>query len=652
MKPLFIFLTTFIFSSSVFCQADPIIMEIGQEKVTKSEFLQIYLKNNNNPKFDKESMDEYMTLFKKFKLKVAEAEALGYDTIPTLIKELQGYRKQLATPYLTDSTMSEYLVKEAYERTLNEVRASHILFRLNSNASPADTLASYNRIMELRNKIIAGADFATVAKEKGGSEDPSVKSNGGDLGFFTAFQMVSPFEDAAYATPVGSISMPVRTKFGYHLLKVTDSRPARGVIQAAHIMVAANSNSSDDEKQSAIKKINEIYEQLIEGGNFEELAKQFSDDPSTSSKGGLLPVFGSGTSTRMVSNFEDAAFSIEKDGGISAPIQTEYGYHIIKRISLSPLKSYDEMKKELQSKVNRDERAKKTQDSFVSKLKKEYHFKEKCDKNKEWFYTNMDSSQVYLGEWKAENLKKNKPLFVLDKKKIRQRAFVDFLNSQSKTLPITNNVTLVDSQYDLFVKQAILDYEDSRLEQKYPAFKALMQEYHDGILLYEVMSDKVWNKAIKDTTGLKEYFESNRSKYQWKERYDAVIYECSTKEIAKDVHTMILNDTINSKDVLDKINKDSELNLKVRTNKYEWQDTDFLKDQSLKLGVNSAYLFDGKHYVVKIDEIIAPTNKELLEAKGAVTSDFQNQLEKDWLETLMKKYPIKVNNTVLYSLGK
>jgi peptidyl-prolyl cis-trans isomerase SurA len=211
---------------------------------------------------------------------------------------------------------------------------------------------------------------------------------------------------------------------------------------------------------------------------------------------------------------------------------------------------------------------------------------------------------------------------------------------------------LINNEYNEFTKQSILGYEEGKLEQKYPAFKALMQEYHDGILLYEVMSDKVWNKAIKDTTGLKEFFEANRTNYQWKERYDAVVYECSTKEVANKVFSMIQNDTINSKDVIDEINKDSELNLKVKTNKYEWQDTDFLKDQKLKSGVNQDYLFDGKYYVVTIDEIIAPSEKELLEAKGAITSDYQIQLEKDWMKELVKKHPIKVNTEVLYTLDK
>lgn len=652
MKYLLVLFAALTFTLRISAQNDPVLLEINGDKVTKSEFLQIYLKNNNDPKFDKTSLDEYMVLFKKFKLKVAEAEALGYDTIPKLVKELAGYRKQLATPYLTDSAMNEYLVKEAYDRTVNEVRASHILLRLEPNAKPLDTLAQYNRIMAMRKRILNGESFEAVAQGKNGSEDPSVRMNGGDLGYFTAFQMVTPFEDAAYNTPIGEVSMPVRTKFGYHLIKVTDKRKSRGTIQAAHIMIATNKGASTTDVQTAKKKIDEIYQMLENGEDFETLARKFSDDPSTASKGGVLPIFGTGTNTRMVPNFEEAAFNIQEDGGYSQPIQTEYGFHIIKRISLSPVKDYESMHRELQNRVSKDERSKKTQDSFVAKLKKTYNFQEKSPKTKVWFYDNIDSMTFYKGQWKYDLLKKNKVMFVLDGKKYTQKDFAEYLNENHRMIRIDVTKTMVDNKYEDFKKESILNYEESKLSAKYPAYKALMQEYHDGILLYEIMTDKVWNQAMRDTTGLKNFFESNRSNYMWEERFDAMVYECLNAEIANQVYTMIQNDTINSKHVLEKINKESELNLKVRTNKFEHSQVDYMKGQNLKLGNNRPYEFDGKHYVIQVNEVIPPTQKELNEAKGAIISDYQNQLEKDWLNELEKKHPIIVHEDVLYNLGK
>ena len=651
MKKNLLIVFGILLSIGVRAQQDPILMEIDGKPVTKSEFLQIYLKNNTEPKYDKAALDEYMQLFVKFKLKVAEAEALGYDTIPKLSKELEGYRKQLALPYLVDAAKNEELVKEAYDRTKTEVRASHILIRIESNAAPADTLAAYNRIIGLKKRIEKGEDFAAVAKGKNGSEDPSAVNNGGDLGYFNAFQMVYPFEDKAYNTGTGTVSEPFRTRFGYHIIKVTDRRPARGTIKAAHIMVAVPKTATEEEFKNAEKKINEIYSKLSAGAKFEEMAKEFSDDPSSNQKGGELPPFGTGSTTRMVPSFEDAAFSLKNNGEYSMPVRTDYGYHIIKKLEWNDVKSFDDMKKELTNKVNRDERSKKTQDSFVLKLKKDYKYQDKSKKNVKWFVQNLDTN-YYVGKWNADELKSDKPLFTLDGQKFGQQDFATFLENNYRAVRKDENSATVKSQFKNWEKEAILGYEETKLEGKYPDFKALITEYHDGILLYEVMSDKVWNKAMKDTVGLKEYFEQNRSKYMWGNRIDAIVYECLNQQIADQVTKMIKNDTINSKHVLDLINKESELNLRVRTNKFDTEQTSFLKEQNLTIGINKSYMFDGKVYVVKVNEKLAPKNKEFSEAKGATTSDYQNYLEKTWLEELNKKHAVKIYDTVLYSVGK
>jgi peptidyl-prolyl cis-trans isomerase SurA len=651
MKKYILFVVSSLFVLNTFAQQDPVLLEVDGKKVTKSEFLQIYLKNNPNPKYDKQSLDEYMELFKKFQLKVIEAETLGYDTIPKLKKELEGYRKQLATPYLIDSATNQALVKEAYERTKKEIRASHILLRIEPNALPADTLRVYNRILEIKKRIENGEDFATVAKDKMGSEDPSVVNNAGDLGFFTAFQLVYPFEDVAFKTPIGEVSNPVRTRFGYHLIKVTDIRNARGTIKTAHIMVAVPKGAANEDVESASKKINEIYTELQKGANFEELVKKYSDDPSSNSKGGVLPAFGTGTTTRMVPVFEETAFALKNNGDYSTPIRTEYGFHIIKKIEWSDVPSFETVKKELQGKVNKDERSLKTQESFVAKLKKEYHYKNKSAKSLKWFENNLDTS-YFDGKWTAEKLKSNKPLFILDGKKFNQKEFAAFLESNQRGSRNESYHSIVTNQYKKFEKEAILGYEESKLPSKHADFKALLNEYHDGIILYEIMTDKVWNKAMKDTTGLKEFFEKNRDQYVWGKRVNAMVYECSNKDVASEVFKMIQNDTINSKHVIEKINKDSELNLRVKTNKYDVAVTPFLKDQNVVMGVNKPYEFEGKIYVIKVSEVLAPGRKELTEAKGAITSDYQNYLEKTWLDELNRKHPIKINETVLYSIGK
>lgn len=638
-------------SLQVVAQKDETVLEIDGKKVTKSEFLQIYLKNNNDPKYDKASLDEYMELFKKFKLKVAEAEALGYDTIPKLRKELDGYRKQLAQPYLVDSSQNSALVKQAYDRMKTEVRASHILIRLEEGASPEDTLRAWNRIMAIKKRIDGGEDWATVAKGRGGSDDPSAQKNGGDLGYFTAFQMVYPFEEVAYNTPVGKVSMPVRTRFGYHIIKVVDQRPARGTMKAAHIMVATGKEATPEDIESAKKKIEEIAAKIQAGESFESLAEEFSDDSQTADKGGVLPPFGTGTTTRMVPEFEEAAFALKTDNQVSEPIRTDFGYHIIKRLEWTDLRPYDQMKKELQTKVNKDERAKKTQASFIAKLKKDYGFSDSYKKTSGWFVENIDSS-YFMGKWNAGKLTTDKVMFKLGKQNFTQKQFAAYMAKNYRNVRNADAGTTVKTQYEAWQNAEILGYEEKQLENKHPEFRALMQEYHDGILLYEIMTDKVWNKAIRDTTGLKDYFAQNNAKYQWGQRYDAFVYECLNQDVANQVYTMLKSsDTISSRTIINKVNKDSELNLRVRTNKFEVEQTPFLKGQALREGVNAPYTVDGKVYVVKVDEILQPGAKVLTEAKGAATSDYQTYLEKMWLDELSKKHPIVVNEAVLYSLG-
>ena len=646
-KTILLFSTLLLLLSNINAQEE-VVMEINGQKVTKSEFLQIYLKNNDAPKYDKASLDEYMELFTKFKLKVAEAEALGYDTVPKLKKELEGYRKQLALPYLIDSIENKAMVAQAYDRLKTEVRASHILIRLKPNAKVEDTAKAYNRLLGLRKRIIDGEDFEIVARSKNGTEGNAV-----DLGFFTAFQMLYSFEEMAYTTDVGSVSMPFRTKFGYHILSVTDRRPARGTTKCAHLMISSPSESSEEEQKSAERKINEIYALLqdsLTDKKWKNMVAKYSDDPSSSRKSGELPLFGSGTSQRMVPIFEDAAFSIQTNGAISKPIKTDYGYHIIRRLEWNDLRSFNDMKKELQKRVNKDERSKKTQDVFVTKLKAKYGFEEGEKQYLDWFVENLDSS-FFIGNWTGDSLKIDNVLFTIGDRSYRQTDFADHLRKTFRNGRGKSFQDIVDSQYKAWVKKGVLAYEESKLASKYPEYKALVQEYHDGIILYEVMSDKVWNKAVKDTTGLKAYYETQKTKYMWPDRIDATIFICASVDVSQRVYKMLKKKKNNSKVILEAINKESELNLDVKMNKYIQKSIPYLKGRSFNTGRNEGYEFEDKYYVVVVNEALPSMPKELKEIKGAVISDYQNHLEKYWMKDLVEKYPVRIYDNVLYNLG-
>ena len=660
---------------------DPVIMTINGEPVYQSEFLYIYTKNNSCVSYKEEDLDAYMELFINYKLKVKEAERLGYDTIPKLVKELGEYRTQLSAQYMVDKNLSENLIKEAYERTANEVRASHILVRIKPEATPADTLAAWNKIMGLRERIVdGGEDFAAVAtgsRSQPGSEDPSAAINGGDLGYFTAFQMVYPFEEAAFNTPVGTVSMPVRTSFGYHIIKVVDKRQAKGKIQVAHIMILSDQNASPDDKAKAEQKIRDIYALLQQGESFEDLAGKYSDDQTSKGKQGLLPEFGAGTKQRMIPAFEEAAFAIPSDGAYSEPVLSPYGWHIIKRIKLSPVGSYDELHRELKLKVERDVRAETTKNSFLNNLKTQYNFVNNGHQLLPMFY-NTIGPEIFQGTWKglADHSHDEDILFSFMDRYFTVGDFEEYLvNTQSAGRTVLME-DYIRAKYNSFINSELLKYEDSMLENKYPEFKALFQEYRDGILVFEVMQNEIWNKASKDTAGIRAYYAEHHADFVYPVRYKGDLYKCSSKEIAEKVIEYLECDTMDYVKIQELVNKDSELNLLVKRNTFNSETTEAFriggetasnggmtdpckkqkpgkapKYRKFKPGINKMFEYKNEYYVFVVEEVLEPRERQYDEAKGLVTAAYQNHLESEWLKNLRNQYKVVVNNEVLYGLA-
>jgi peptidyl-prolyl cis-trans isomerase SurA len=629
--------------------ADQVLMTVAGKNITKSEFEAIYHKNNNkSASADSKSLQDYLELFINFKLKVREAEELGLDTVAAFKNELEGYRKQLAAPYLTDNEVNDMLLKEAYDRMKKDVRASHILIKCDAAALPKDTLIAYNKAIAARNRILKGEDFSKVAREL--SEDPSAKDNGGDLGYFTSMQMVYTFETAAFSAETNKVSMPVRTRFGYHIILKTDERPNQGQITVAHIMVKTPQKDAavkDTSKTDPKAKIDEMYAKIKAGADFAEMAKQFSDDKGSAKKGGELPMFGTG---RMVIEFEKAAFALKNDGDMSMPIQTQYGWHIIKRLSKKELGSFDELKPELKAKIGKDSRSQNGKESMIAKIKKQYNFKENL-KLRDEFVKVMDTT-FFDAKWKHEAAAKlNKDaLFSIGEKTYSQKDFAMYLENHQSKRAKTDFTLLVKDMYKEFVNESCLGYEESKLASKYPEFKALLQEYRDGILLFDLTDKNVWSKAVKDTTGLKVFYEENKSKYMWDTRAEATVYKCATEKVAADVRKM-LKDKAKKKytndDILKVINKDSQLNLNIETGKYSKGDNDIVDKFEWKKGLSANSTVDKQVVFVDFENIIAPTNKSIAEAKGLITADYQNYLEKQWIASLRNKYHFSVDKAVL-----
>lgn len=675
--------------------SEPVIMTINDKPVYKSEFENVYKKNSGKEvNKEQKSVKEYVDLFSTFKMKVFEADANGLDTISSFKTELAGYRKQLAAPYLTDKNVNEALIQEAYERMKTEVKASHILIRVTEDALPKDTIEAYTRLIIIRDALMGKnptpakiAEYEAILKKsssaltkastkqdtlnyntklnavkgisvalnsgndkfsaaaKKTSEDPSAADNGGDLGYFTSLQMVYPFENTAYKTNNGDITMPVRTRFGYHILKVVDKRPSQGEILTAHIMVKFAKDMGEKEKSNLKTKIDEIYTKLKAGEKFEDLARQFSDDKPSAEKGGQLQWFGS---SRMPIEFEKAAFALTNNGDYSEPFTTNYGWHIVKRIDKKGLASFADMKGDLKQRIGKDSRTQAGRTSLIEKIKNDNKYVENPVAKKD-FLKVLDTT-VYQGKWEAKKAEKlgNKELFKLGAKKYTQNDFAKYIETRQTVRPKMDNNMFLEQSYKEFVDETLISFEDENLESKYPEFRNLLKEYRDGILLFDLTDQKVWSKAVKDTTGLKAFYEKNKNNYLWDERAEVTTYKCANDKVAKEVRGMLMKNKT-EKEIVDAINKSSQLNVSAENITYlKGENKDV--DGNWKQGVIATDIKDTKENkvtVLVINKVLSKTPKTIAEAKGMITSDYQNFLEKEWLSYLKNKYTVKVNEDVL-----
>jgi peptidyl-prolyl cis-trans isomerase SurA len=645
-----IFLTVVVPCLTLFSQAEEVLLTIGGHGISADEFMQIYHKNSTYGTGNKPGVDEYLNLFINFKLKVIEAENLGLDTSIAFHTELDGYVQQLAKPYLSDQTSFEFLLREAYDRMRTEVHASHIMIMANEKASPEDTLIAYRRILELRNRILAGEDFSVVAQAH--SEDPSAKTNGGDLGWFGAFRMVYPFESAAYNTSAGQISPPVRTTFGYHIIKVHETRPAKPALHVAHIFVRAPESLTPEEARSARDKIFLIYERLNKGESFSATAKTDSEDKSTGINGGELPWFSSG---EMIPEFENTAYALKDTGLYSKPVQSFYGWHIIKLLGKKEVRSFEEEKPDLIQIFNSSDRLYLKQQRYISMLKNEYHFS-LSQPALEQFYTFADTN-IFRGKWDHSHaIKSNDVLFTIGDKKILNSDFAKFLYQKQRATEPYDLKVFINNQLNSFCESEILGYETEMLKKKNPEFARIVQEYHDGILLFELTDRMVWSKAIRDTAGLEKYYRQHKRKYTWTQRAEAVILTSKEKETTEKARVLTLENGRKKWFTDDYLKKNLcpddtagscftytgrkfEKGENPEVDSTEWQEKTIREFEK-----------SGETGFVYIKRLIPPGTKKLDEARGLVTADYQVYLEEEWIKVLKAKYPVVINDVILNKL--
>lgn len=632
-----------------------VLVTINNENVTAGEFMRVYEKNNYSDElYSEDDVNEYLNLYINFKLKVAEAEYLKMDTSLSFTTELSGYRTQLAKPYFVDESVNEELLLEAYNRLTKDIRASHILIMVDENATPEDTLKAYNKISRVIDELSAGKEFSVAAIEY--SEDPSArdtkaipnkqrakKGNKGDLGYFTVFNMLYPFESAAYSTEVGEISPIIRTKYGYHIINVTDVKDAMGSAQVAHIFVAIRPDASKQDSLRKTEKVNNIHDKIQGGLSFEDAVLEYSEDKGSIKNNGQLSPF---TCNRVVPEFVEIVDILEV-GDVSDPIKTDYGYHIVKLIESNKPGSFELESARLKERLTKDNRSRKSEDAVISNIKILNKFKVYPEAANA-IIAAIDSS-VLNKRFVADNLKlMTETVIKIKKEKYTQYDFAKFVQTNQRIQDNIDRDVYVKQLFSEFENECCLNFMDKNLEANYPEFKELIKEYHDGILLFNLTDEKVWSKAVKDTLGLQDFFESNRKNYIWGERVDATVYEIRDKNIITKV-TEIISTVDNDGDIAKEFESNDIKSVKIIPDTYELGDNKYVDQINWAVGISSPVNSDVEDLtvIIKIKEVLPPETKELRDARGLVTADYQNYLETQWLDELKTEYTIEINDDVL-----
>ena len=621
-------------------QAQEVLFTVGNQTVTAEEFKAVYEKNKGvGNAIDPKTPEEYLDLYIRFKLKIAEALDQRRDTATKFIKEFGGYRAQLAKPYLSDAGSEDDLIKEAYERMLQEVRAAHIMFELAASALPSDTVKVYKAMMDLRKEILTGKiSFENAAREK--SADTWSAKQGGDLGYFTAFNMVYPFESGAYEQEIGEISKPIRSQFGYHLIKTIDKRPASGTVRVRQIFFAAGEKATLAEKQRAERSAQEIYTRLEKGEDFISLVA-FSEDRKTKDKQGEMPEFGL---NKMMSNFEYAAFSLDQPGDYSEPIRTNIGWHVIQLIEKKPLPEFDILKKEIKSKVKRDSRSQIGAKKFVNTLKRNYEFSVN-ERNYKKAVALVDVKQYAAGTWTVPNLKTDRSVATFADQELRQSTILEFWAKNQKQQSEESIEEYLRLLFNVISNDKIIAYEDSQLEVKYPDFRNLVREYREGILLFDLTQEEVWDKAAKDSVGIYNHYQMIKNNYMWDDRISYKLWVAQNERDAKRIFKWVSKQKETK--LKSFLTSNDALAVAVSSGTAQKKDEEVLQLMwNTTPGVYGPVGYKDGFAVLQIIDYHPSAPKALNEVKGLVIASYQNELEAAWVKSLEDKFDISIDPVV------
>lgn len=624
-----------------------VLLTVNDKPVTTDEFKRVYLKNLDLVQDeDQKTVDGYLDLFVDFKLKVEEAYDQGLHREPKFVREFAKYEDELSRKYIYEAANIKNMAREAYERSLEEREVSHILISVELNASAQDTLVAYNKIEQIRQKALAGEDFKELAKSY--SEEPGAKERAGYLGYFSAFAMVYPFESAAYNTPEGGISEILRTQYGYHILKVEDVRKRAGDITISHIMTT--NRPGDTTRAPAKERIVEIKKMLDQGADFAQLARNQSQDKASAIKDGLLGRINRGQLRSR--KFTEMAYSLENPGDISEPFQTEFGWHVVRLEEKHPVQTYEEKRAQLEKQVSKGDRARVVSNTINQKIKAEYGFK-KGSPYLEYFENYLPDT-VLTRKFKYDTTRpvEKRVIFTIADRPYTFEDFVKYMEVYRIPLGYyKTKAPLLRAIYNEFETNKLKEYFRERLYAQNKEYASTIEEYRNGLLIYELMNRNIWFKAKSDSTGLQNFYQQVKDQYRWDQRMEGVIASATSRETAGQVAAM-LGEGKSADQIKEVVNQGDEVRVIMNTGTYEKGDRRLPADLAFKPGVSPIYNNEGTFVVVKVNNVLPPSVKKLEETRGRVLNAYQNHLERRWLDELRDKYNVKVNKRVLRKVKK
>ena len=648
MRASFFSLVLIISSVGVFAQAnDPVIMSINGKDFKKSEFEYFFNRFNSDEIIDKLSISDYVELFKNFKLKVFEAEAQGLDTTMTFLIEMSGYRSGESKPYLENLEVDEELLKKEYERMKEQVEISHLLVAFpgtknnNFKTFPSDTLETYKKAEQIRNRILKGENFEKLVKEFSDDANTAQNERPGYLGWATGLNLNPIFEDVVFNTPEGKIGQLLRSDAGYHIIKVNTKKEDPGQINVAHILVAYPTSAVAEDYQD---KIDEIYRKLLNGADFSTLAKERSDDTGSAPNGGELGWFGLG---KMVKEFQDAAFGLKNIGDISKPFSSQFGYHIVKLLG-KRIQTFEERRKEIENVLKSIGFFLQLHKPEIENMKKEYVFK-KDDAGYQMLFSKANTvypiDSLYYSAFENEN----HTLFTIGDTKYTISQFISFLKKNNRS-PYTLSTDLLDDRLQTFEFNSLYETKDKLLEIKYPEFGNVIQEYREGTLMFEISNKEVWAKSSEDVEGLIAFFNKNKKNYAWDEPHfkgyvvlarDAKTKKNMQKEISRKSPDEAVQYLYENYRVGDVSYVEAEKGL------FKKGDNAFVDEAAFKSGrAERTEEFQDFFLVGKV----LKTPESYTDVRGLVITDYQNYLEEVWLKKLNEKYKVIVYPEVINTI--